>query len=100
MALDRGWSQALDEFGSQGAGAASDIEDTLSVDDRDEFCERGRERPGIPAHESVVIVGADRETHGRGDYAPTLMCPSVAVGGIDGYIEWGTPARGRLVSCS
>ena len=62
---DRGWSQALDEFGSQGAWAASDIEDMLSVDDRGEFCERGRERRGIPAHESVVSVGADRETERR-----------------------------------
>ena len=61
---DRGWSQALDEFGSQGAWAASDIEDMQSVDDRGEFCERGRERHGIPAHESVVSIGADRETHG------------------------------------
>jgi len=61
---DRGWSHALDEFGSQGTWTASDIEDMQSVGDRGELCERGRERRGIPTHESVVSVGADRETHG------------------------------------
>ena len=83
---DLGWSQALDEFGSQRARAASDVKDMKSVDDRREVCERGRERRGIPAHESVVSIGADRETHGT-DTTPrrrrvrrdVLECPVASV---------------------
>ncbi len=45
------------------AGAAADIENSLTSGDRREIGELGGKRHRIPAHESVVGIGADGEAH-------------------------------------
>ncbi len=58
-----GRSQPPDQLCRECAGAAADIENSLTSGDRREIGELGGKRHRIPAHESVVGIGADGEAH-------------------------------------
>jgi hypothetical protein len=60
---NRSWSHAFDKLIDQGAGAASHVEHTESLDNRSEICESWSERRRISTHESVVGTGPDGEAH-------------------------------------
>ncbi len=69
-------SQALDEFGGQCTRAASDVEHAHCVDDHSEFGKHRREWRGVPAHETVVGIGSNREAHSGGLYAREANGPA------------------------
>ena len=56
-------SQPPDQLGRECAGAAADIEHSLTRVHCSEIGESRGERRRVPAHESVVLIGPDGEAH-------------------------------------
>ena len=65
-----------DEFGGQCTWAASNVERAHCVDDHSELSERRSEWRGVPAHETVVGIGSNREAHSGGLYAREANGPA------------------------